>query len=762
MFKKQPKSELPPEIYLSVVDSLYGDARTLFVGSVAISLAIFLTAWMSASWAILACGVTTVAVAALRSADVQAYLRRRPNLGGVEEARQWEWRYTLGAAVYISLLGAWCLTAALDANVAAVNLISITSVIAYMIGISGRNFGSSRLVTTQILCAGIPVVSSLLMMGSIYYKIFALLIIAFFLSNKFISDRLRKTLWDAAIAARNEARLARRFDTALNNMPHGLCMFDAERRLMVSNGQAARLLGFSAEGEHKGRHAQELLAEGVRTGVLDEAERDRLVGRVNARLGEVRPGTLLAATRQDRTLEFTFQPMERGGSVVLVEDVTERLQAEARIAHLARYDELTGLPNRTHFREQIDRALMLSRRDGTSCAVMFIDLDQFKQVNDTLGHPCGDQLLCMVAARLRQITRDSDIIARFGGDEFVLLQTNVEPSDVASLADRVVERLSQPYDVEGHDVVIGASIGITVAPRDGTDTDHLLKNADMALYQAKSGGRGIWCFFENEMDVQARARRDLERDLRAALANDGFDIYYQPLINLKTKRVGTCEALLRWPHPERGMISPAEFIPVAEEMGLIVDIGAWVLRRACAECTRWPDDVRVAVNLSSIQFRRGNVVEMVRDALRRSGLPANRLEVEITESVLLQDTQHTRNALQQLRELGVRTSLDDFGTGYSSLSYLHSFPFDKVKIDRSFLQGIVDSDRALILLRGMSRLSASLGMSVAIEGVETKDQFSVIVGEPSIDEMQGFLFSRPIPAESIRNFLGTRAFPRVA
>jgi predicted signal transduction protein with EAL and GGDEF domain len=352
------------------------------------------------------------------------------------------------------------------------------------------------------------------------------------------------------------------------------------------------------------------------------------------------------------------------------------------------------------------------------------------------------------------MTRDSDVVARFGGDEFIILQEPLgHPNEAAALAERVVARLGEPYDIEGLEIVIGASVGVALAPRDGLDADLLLKNADMALYEAKSQGRGTWCFFRTEMDVQARARRELEADLRTALASRTFEIYYQPLVNLKTKRISTCEALLRWPHPSRGMVSPAEFIPVAEEMGLIVELGTRVLHDACVECTKWPQDVRVAVNLSSIQFRRGNIATVVAAALEASGLPPSRLEVEITESVLLQDTQHTREALQQLRDLGVRISLDDFGTGYSSLSYLHSFPLDKVKIDRSFLQGIGDSERSLTLLCGMARLSKSLGMSVAIEGVETKDQFAVIAGELSIDEVQGFLFSRPKPAAEVRQLL---------
>jgi diguanylate cyclase (GGDEF)-like protein len=390
--------------------------------------------------------------------------------------------------------------------------------------------------------------------------------------------------------------------------------------------------------------------------------------------------------------------------------------------------------------------------------VLFVDLDQFKQVNDTLGHPAGDALLFAVAERLRNIVRESDLVARFGGDEFVVLQTPLRnPEASATLARRIVEELSNTYDVDGHRVVIGASVGIAIAPRDGAGADVLLKNADMALYRAKSEGRGSWRFFEPEMDVKAQARRSLELDLRHAVATGAFEVHYQPLVNLKTGRISTCEALLRWRHPERGMIPPGEFIPIAEEMGLIVDIGNWVLNRACLDCAKWPDDVRVAVNLSPIQFRRGNVMRAITDALAMSGLATERLEIEITESVLLQDTEATRALLLQLREFGVRISLDDFGTGYSSLSYLHLFPLHKVKIDRSFLAALGANKRALPLLRNVARLIGELGMSVTMEGVETREQLDTIMNEANFDEAQGYLFSRPVPAHELAKLLDPAA-----
>jgi len=453
-----------------------------------------------------------------------------------------------------------------------------------------------------------------------------------------------------------------------------------------------------------------------------------------------------------RSLSWTFQPMAGGGAVVLVEDITERRTAEARISHLARYDELTALPNRVNFRDEIEHLLNAPHEADQLSALLFIDLDQFKQVNDTLGHPCGDQLLCAVADRLRNMLRPEDFVARFGGDEFVVFQQNIySPEDAANLARRIVDNLSERYKIDNHLVEIGASVGIAMtAP--GISADTLLKNADMALYRAKADGRGTYCFFRDELAQIVESRRTLELDLRKALANEEFELYYQPLVNLKSGKISTCEALLRWNHPVRGTVSPVDIIPVAEDMGLIIDLGRWILRKACMECMKWPEAVSVAVNFSPQQFHQRDILSEVRYALEVSGLPAHRLEIEITESSLLRNTQLTHDVLSQLSAIGVRISLDDFGTGYSSLSYLHNFPLQKVKIDRSFLEGI-DSDRPLTLLRGVARLSADLGMSVVVEGIETNEQLERISADGTVSEAQGYLFSRPVPAVRIRQLL---------
>jgi len=749
----EDKGELPSEIYVSLVGSLFSDPRTLLVGSIGTVSAALVTASKSGELLLWLCAAAIALTACIRAADMYVFGRQSQDAKNANVIRNWELRYVVGSSAYVALLGLWCLIAFAKSSDPEIQLLSFSMTLVNMIGVAGRNFGSRLLVSAQMICAGGPLLTALLLTERPSYAVFACVLIPFFLSFKGISDRLRQIFLDAVIATRDVGLLAARLDTALNNMSHGLCMLDAKRRIVIANARLPEVLGINPTAIHPGAPVSRLLRETVRAGIFSIADISRISADVEHRLAENIRAPLFAESSDGRTLALTLRSMNNGGSVILLDDVTEQRNTEARIAYLARYDALTGLPNRTFFRDEMDRVLKLVGRSGP-CAVLFIDLDQFKQVNDTLGHSSGDILLRKVADRLRDIVRESDLIARLGGDEFVVLQSPLTSSeDASTLARRIVEELSRPYDIDGNEVVIGASVGIALAPNDGTQTGPLLKNADMALYRAKSDGRGNWRFFEPEMDAKANARRKLEADLRSALANDAFEVHYQPLVNLRIDQISTCEALLRWPHAERGMIPPAEFIPVAEEMGLIVEIGNCVLRKACLEATKWPNHVCVAVNLSAIQFRRGAVVRAIREALASTGLAANRLEVEITESVLLHDTEATRVILSQLHDLGVTISLDDFGIGYSSLSYLHSYPFDKIKIDRSFLLGLESSARSRTLLHGVARLSAELGLSVVVEGIETEDQLALIRSDIHIDQAQGFLFSRPIPGRQVRELL---------
>jgi diguanylate cyclase (GGDEF)-like protein/PAS domain S-box-containing protein len=467
-------------------------------------------------------------------------------------------------------------------------------------------------------------------------------------------------------------------------------------------------------------------------------------------------------------VSLTISPVKNAegrivGASKIARDITaqrrveqQRMLAEKRIAHMAHHDALTDLPNRVLLRERLEQELAYVRRGG-QLAVLYLDLDHFKSVNDTLGHSTGDELLKAAGNRLRGCLRDADFIARLGGDEFAIIQTTLEQlTDAAVLAQRVRdEMIRAPFELNGHHIVVDISIGIAVAPNDGTDPDQLLKSADMALYGAKSEGRGTYRYFESDMDARMKARRTLEVDLRRALANAEFEVYYQPVVSLQSNKVSGCESLLRWHHPACGIISPAEFIPVAEDTGLIIPIGEWVLRQACTDAATWPDDINVAVNVSPVQLRNETWTKMVVSTLAASGLPPHRLELEITESVLMLNNEATLRTLHQLRELGVRIALDDFGTRYSSLSYLRSFPFNRIKIDRSFIDDLSNSIDSLKIVQAVAGLASGLNMITTAEGIETEQQLEIIraVG---CTEMQGHLFSPPRPVKEILELISPR------
>jgi diguanylate cyclase (GGDEF)-like protein/PAS domain S-box-containing protein len=572
---------------------------------------------------------------------------------------------------------------------------------------------------------------------------------------------LGMSLVTSVIERRSKSELHRQkvvLDTALENMSQGLCMFDAEGRILLFNERYGEMMGRTGL-PLKGRLLIDVLVDQQSRGQW-EGDPTEFVGSL---IAEARAGNTATRTviQSGRSIRIVDQPMRGGGWVATFEDITEWTQAQEQISHMARHDALTNLPNRTLFREQLEQALRLVKRSD-QLAVFCLDLDHFKEINDSLGHPIGDALLMQVGRRLSECVTENDTVARLGGDEFAIVQfcKDCEPSAVASLASHIVEKISTPYDIAGHQLVIGVSIGISLAPEDGKNPDELLKNADLALYRAKADGRGTYRFFETGMDARAQARRVLELDLRAALQRDEFEVYYQPIRDVVMDRIVAFEALVRWNHSLRGMIAPVNFIPLAEETGLIVPLGDWVLRQACLDAAGWPEDVDVAVNLSPIQFKNPNLVSSVRAALEASGLSAHRLELEITESVLLQNSEATLAVLHELRGFGVRISLDDFGTGYSSLSYLRSFPFDKIKIDRSFVSELATRDDSMAIVRAVTGLGKSLGIVTTAEGVETAAQFELLRRE-GCTQAQGYLFSRPVPASEVGKMLSKTSQARV-
>jgi diguanylate cyclase (GGDEF)-like protein/PAS domain S-box-containing protein len=542
-----------------------------------------------------------------------------------------------------------------------------------------------------------------------------------------------------------------RLSAAINNMPLGLCMFDAEQKLIVCNQRYAEIYGVSEEHTRPGTPLEAILEHRLQVTATARGGEDMIVERLAAiRAGK--PWFEINEFGDGRIIAMSYHPLSNGGSVAIHEDVTERRKTEQRIAHMAHHDALTDLPNRVQFREAMTEALR-SVADGEKLAVLYIDLDHFKDVNDTFGHPIGDVLLLQVSERLRGCVRPSDAVARLGGDEFAVLQTAVnQPVSATAMANRIIKELALPFDLDGHQAIIGASIGISVAPDDGDDADGLLKKADMALYRSKEDGRGIYSFFEPEMDARMQRRRALELDLRRAISLNQFEVHYQPLLNLQTNEISGFEALVRWRHPERGMVQPNDFIPLAEETGLIGPIGNWVLNQACSDALKWPDHVKIAVNLSPVQFNKTLVLDVI-SALAKSGLAPSRLELEITETVLMQDTDSAIAMLNQLRDLGVRIAMDDFGTGYSSLGYLRKFPFDKIKIDRSFIADMDEKADSIAIVRAVTGLGATLGISTTAEGVETVEQLRQLRLE-GCTEAQGFLISKPRPAGELADLLG--------
>ncbi|MBB5694691.1 putative bifunctional diguanylate cyclase/phosphodiesterase [Muricoccus pecuniae] len=543
---------------------------------------------------------------------------------------------------------------------------------------------------------------------------------------------------------RERTKLAHRLDVALTNMAQGIALYGKDGELLLVNQRYRDLLGLPPGLVAPGMSLREVIAVSLKAGIHGQQEAVRVYREQMDICARRQPARYVLELRSQRVISVSHEPLPDGGWVRTYEDITERRRSNEQIVYLARHDALTGLPNRTTFGERLEAALGDLGR-GTGFAVLCLDLDRFKEVNDTLGHGVGDALLRTVAERLAACARETDTVARLGGDEFAILQTRLDHPDQATvLAQRLIDTVSAPYELDGHHVGIGLSIGIALAPQDGSAAEALLRNADMALYRAKTDGRGVHRYFEKEMDARLQARRQLEMDLRHAITAQEFELHYQPLLCTRRQRVTGFEALVRWRHPQRGLVRPDEFIPIAEETGMITEIGEWVLRAACLQARAWPEDIKIAVNLSPAQFRKARLVETVMEALAESGLSPGRLELEITETALLNDTEMTLVVLNRLREHGVRIAMDDFGTGYSSLSYLRQFPFDKIKIDKSFVHGIAGGAEAVAIVRAVAGLGISLGVQTTAEGVETPEQLAQVTSE-GCTEVQGYLFSPPRP-----------------
>lgn len=737
---------VPDDLYVQLVRALFADRKALILGSVATGICGIVTIMATQSTLVVLLVAAMAVVSLLRVTDFSRFGMISSDLDP-STSRHWEFRYTIGAAGYMALLGFWTLVVFTVTADEFPRMLALTATLGHSLGIATRNFSFVRGTNAQIIAAFIPLCLTFAVASGRYLVFIPFVVVPILVFIKGSASRLRQTFLEAALLAREKSTLAARFDTALNNMSHGLCMLDETNRIVIANEKLLRMLGWSREDLPTDLGFDVALRQIVRSGRMDRHDARKLRRLVHD--GVDRPPMLVGFNRL-RSAEITVHPMEAGGSVIVVQDVTERRNAERIIDRMAYVDAVTELPNRRRFEEQLALTIEASGDHGQQAAIFFLDLDDFKQVNDSLGHASGDALLRIVAERLKSVTRPTDLIARWGGDEFAILLSPAPTQDqTAFLADRIIREISRPCTLADTDHVVGVSIGVAHIPGDGLLAKTILSKADIALYVAKSAGRNQWRVFADEMEEGVKRRRFLEMALRTAVADDAIDVFYQPIVAIDTHTIVGFEALARWHHPTRGFVSPNEFIPLVEELGLMSTMGAAILRKACAFCATLPDDIRISVNLSPTQFWSGDVVQTVRCVLHETGLEAGRLDLEITESTLLDDRPATRAAIAALRAMGVKVALDDFGTGYSSLVYLLTVPLDRIKIDRAFTSGLGLNEQSAILVEGVAQISRRLGISVVIEGVETAEQLAQIEASGGIADAQGFLFSRPVPASDV-------------
>ena len=745
------EKRLPDSVYKSVVKSLYADSKTLFLGVVCMIAAPVVLFIKTGDPVQLVFSVLFLVFGACRLILANIFESSVTQPISVAQFSVWENRYVYMSALYVTLLGLWFFVGFARSSDPFVLLMSISLTLCFLIGVIGRNFGSDKVVKVQVAIAGCLVISGLALLGSFYHAALAVFMFPFFVTIKLISTRLRNMLFEAEITATENRTIADRFDVALENIAHGVGMFESDGNIVVANEQFVQLAGLGV---------REVVGSNI--SILTKAHihgqnQKTLAQQIHECLQANQTRRFSFEINAEQTIEADYYSMPAGG-VLLLADISERVASEKAIRKLASFDPLTNLPNRRFFMSEVERVIS-KNYVLQPCAMFFMDLDKFKEVNDTLGHAVGDKLLRSIASRLRFTLPDNGMICRFGGDEFIIVVPGMsDKKDCEEFAERIIQEINLPLLIENNHINVGASIGISLAPENGTDADELLQHADAALYDAKARGRSTYSFYSEDLGEAIRIRRDLEVDLRRAIEEDKLTVHYQPLVNLKKGQITTCEALLRWHHPEHGNISPTVFIQIAEETGIITRLGEYVLRKATSECLNWPNNVRVAVNVSSLQFQQSDVCSVVNKVLGETGLDPKRLEIEVTESATLESVAETIITLKELSSSGVRVSLDDFGTGFSSLSYLHSLPLDKVKIDRSFIQDVLAEERSLTLLKGVIDLTKKLGLSVVLEGIESEEQMRLLSENIEVDEMQGFLFGRPLPAKDIRTLLGHESY----
>jgi diguanylate cyclase (GGDEF)-like protein len=741
------RKTMPAIDYVSIVKSLYKDRRAMVMGALTCLLGTGVTAFKTESPLLWAVTFGFVLVATYRWVDMTLFKRANVGATDVEAAARWELRATYGAVFFAFLCGAWCFISLVLVDDPVAELISLVVTVGCLVGVVTRNFGLDRLLTVQLIIALAFIASGLILGGGAYHWFLAVVMLVILVSYRFLAADVREVLLNAVHSRVEASRLAGELDAALETMQHGLCMLDGSGLIAVANDRAKEEFTAYAGGEWSGRPFAALISAASARGTIPQQTAARLLEIVA--IGE--GGKVVLKLANGRNSEVTVSS-QQGRTVLLFEDISERVKAEERIHFMAHYDALTGLPNRAHFTDQVEADLARRRQlaGGGPAMLMIIDIDDFKHVNDTLGHLIGDRVLIEASERLAGALARDCLVARLGGDEFIVYRgSGVSDAGVAAATEAVLAAFKAPFSIMGEMFATNVSVGVATSESGDEDLDALMTMADLALYKAKANGKSQAQLFRNEMDVEFRYRQRLRADLRQCVTDGGLTLVYQPIVDIKSRRVVSCEALARWTHPEFGPIPPSLFIPIAEESGLISEISRWVLATATAECRNWPDDVSVSVNISARDFRNADVPQMVAEALQRSGLPAPQLELEVTETALIEEREAATKILSQLSKQGIGIALDDFGTGYSSLSYLHALPFTKLKIDRSFVMDIGSSQRSLKLLQNVAQLGKDINLQVTAEGVETEEQLQLISQSTKVDHIQGFLFGVPLNARDI-------------
>ena len=743
--------------YALLVSSLFSSPASIIPGGVAGILTPFLC-WVSTGLDLfLSLTAMVAAIVLLRLLNFISYRRHDHSRDGYAETRRWDRDYFLGATAFSAVLGYSCYAALTHTDDPAAHITSVSSTIAIASGYVSRNAGRPKFVAVQLLTFCVPMAFGLIQAHNVYYQYIGYFAFLYVAANIAITNSIHRNLLALSDATKQSKALASALhsqnltlDAALNTMIHGLAMFDRDLKLAVSNAPHQTLYGLPETLALPGTPITAIGRFLVERQVV-AAGQLRDLREAFAEIQSTQQTTSREIqTRAGRVLVVTFAPAAEGGVLMSTEDATARKATEARIEQMARFDELTGLANRFEYNSNIAETFGRLERTGESFALLYVDLDGFKQVNDNLGHDLGDRVLMETANRLRGAIRGSDLLARFGGDEFLLILPAANHATVTIIAQRMIDAMSKAFTFDNKTVYVTASIGIAMAPHDGATPADLLRHADTALYKAKAAGRNTLMFFNPAMAEEMLERHELEVDLRKACEDGSLELYYQPIIDLRTGQIVSREALMRWRHPTRGMVSAGLFIPVAEQSGLIASIGDWAIRQACKDAASWEEDVGVSVNISPLQFREPRrIVETVKDSLISSGLNSRRLTLEVTESLLIEDNKTTLAVIDELRTLGVTFALDDFGTGYSSLAYLSTYPFAQVKIDQSFTRTVHSSEASKAIIEAVCQLARRLSMNVVVEGIETEQQ-RIAVQLLGAQRAQGYLFGRPEP---LANFL---------